>query len=96
MKSRLAMLYDLPLQLGAETRLDAALQTIVRRLVEAIPRATSGALLVRDVPTGQLLLKAHVPLESPEVSLSQAQEAMERHLRLIGREVLPHFSSGVK
>ena len=78
MKSRLAMLYDLPLQLGAETRLDAALQTIVQRLVDAIPRATSGALLVRDVPTGQLLLKAHVPLESPEVSLSQARDAMER------------------
>jgi len=78
MKSRLAMLYDLPLQLGAETRLDAALQTIVQRLVEAIPRATSGALLIRDVPTGQLLLKAHVPLESPEVSLGQARDAMDR------------------
>jgi adenylate cyclase len=77
MKSRLAMLYDLPLQLGAETRLDAALHTIVQRLVAAIPGATSGALLVRDAPTGQLLLKAHVPAEGPEVSLTQARAAME-------------------
>jgi adenylate cyclase len=77
MKRRLALLYDLPLQLGGETNLDAALQTIVDRLVAAVPRATSAALLVRDAPTGRLLLKAHVPGPDPGVSLSRVREAMD-------------------
>jgi adenylate cyclase len=78
MRRRLALLYDLPLQLVAETRLDAALQTIVQRLVTAIPRQISGVLLVADALTGQLLLKAHVPAEDPGVSLRRAREAMDR------------------
>ena len=77
MKRRLALLYDLPLQLGGETHLDAALQTIVDRLAAAVPRATTAALLVRDSATGRILLKAHVPGPDPGVSLSRVREAME-------------------
>lgn len=74
---RLAMLYDLPLQLGIEHRLESVLQTIVERLIGAVPKAARGAVLVEDPATGQLLLKAHLPAGDPEVSLSLARQAME-------------------
>ena len=82
---RLALLYDLPLQLGAGSRLDVMLQTIVERLVEAIPRAARGALLVTSKGTNQLLLKAHVPAGKPAVSLRLAQQAMERRQGFLWR-----------
>jgi adenylate cyclase len=85
MNRRLALLYDLPLQLGAEARLDTVLQTIVERLVEAIPRAARGALLVTSKSTNQLLLKAHVPAGKPAVSLRLAQQAMERRQGFLWR-----------
>ena len=56
---RLELLYDLPLQFAAETRLDTLLQTIVERLVEIIPDADRGALLLRDPNSDALLLKAY-------------------------------------
>lgn len=73
---RLAILYALPLELGAETRLETLLQTIVERVVAANPGASRGALLVRDA-SGHLLLKAHVPPGEPAVSLTLAQRAMD-------------------
>jgi adenylate cyclase len=82
---RLALLYDLPLQLGAGARLDTMLQTIVERLVEATPRAARGALLVTSKSTDQLLLKAHVPAGQPAVSLRLAQQAMERRQGFLWR-----------
>ena len=85
MGRRLALLYDLPLQLSVEARLDTVLQTIVDRLVGAIPRATRGALLVKDSGTGQLLLKAHVPAGEPAVSLSLARQAMEQRQGFVWR-----------
>ena len=45
---RLALFYDLPLQFAAVTSLDALLQTIVERLVDVIPGAARGALLLKD------------------------------------------------
>lgn len=71
---RLALLYELPLQFAKETRLDALLQTIVERLVEVIPAAARGALLLRD--RDALLLKAHVPAGEPSVSENLARRAM--------------------
>ncbi len=85
MGRRLALLYDLPLQLSVEARLDTVLQTIVERLVAAIPRATKGALLVKDGATGQLLLKAHVPTGEPAVSLSLARQAMDQRQGFVWR-----------
>jgi adenylate cyclase len=85
MGRRLALLYDLPLQLSIEARLDTVLQAIVERLVGAIPRAARGALLVRDAGTGQLLLKAHVPAGEPAVSLSLARQAMEQRQGVVWR-----------
>ena len=82
---RLALLYDLPLQFAAVTRLDTLLQTIVERLVEVIPGAQQGALLLKDRTTGQLLLKAHLPVGHPAVSLTSARQAMERREGFIWR-----------
>jgi putative nucleotidyltransferase with HDIG domain len=44
--ARLAAVYDLPLQFAAQTRLADLLQLIVVRLVEMIPGATRGALVL--------------------------------------------------
>jgi pSer/pThr/pTyr-binding forkhead associated (FHA) protein len=73
---RLSLLYELPLQFGAETRLDTLLQTIVERLVEVIPGATRGALLLRDRETDKLLLKAYVSPGQPAVSETLARRVM--------------------
>ena len=75
---RLVLLCDLPLQFAAVTHLDTLLQTIVERLVDVIPGAERGALLLADRTTGQLLLKAHLPVGSPSVSLTLARQAVER------------------
>jgi adenylate cyclase len=85
MGRRLALLYDLPLQLGAEVSLDRVLQTIVERLLPAIPRAARAALLVQNKATSQLLLKAHVPAGTPAVSLRLAEQAMERRQGFVWR-----------
>jgi adenylate cyclase len=83
LKERLTLFYELPLQLGAETRLEALLQLVVERIVNIIPSAQRGALLVKDRATGRLTLKAHLPLGSPAVSKTMAKEAMERRKAFI-------------
>jgi adenylate cyclase len=75
---RLTRLYELLLQFGAETHLDSLLQKIVEGVVEAIPRARRGALLIKDQATGHLLLKAFVSDGEPSVSLTYAQRALDQ------------------
>jgi adenylate cyclase len=75
---RLALLSELPLQFGAVLSLNSLLDVIVRRLVEVIPGAARGALLVRDPSSGELLLKAHVPVGNPAVSLTSAKRAVDQ------------------
>ena len=73
---RLAMLYELPFHLVAEKGLERLLQTIVERLVEVIPDAARGAVLLRDHGTDTLLLKAYVSPGQPAVSETLARRAM--------------------
>ncbi len=82
---RLALLYDLPLQFAAEARLDTLLQTIVERLVEVIPGATRGALLLRERETDKLLLKAYVSPGQPAVSETLARRVMAEGKAFIWR-----------
>jgi adenylate cyclase len=82
---RLALLYELPLQFGAETRLDTLLQTIVERLVEVIPGAARGALLLRERETDKLLLKAYVSPGQPAVSETLARRVMAERKAFIWR-----------
>lgn len=77
-REQMALLCELPLQFGAETHLDILLQTVVKRLLEVIPGAKRGALLLQDRATGQLLLKAHLPAGEPALSVTLARHAMER------------------
>jgi len=84
-RARLALLYELPLQFGAEIQLETLLQKIVERLVEVIPGATRGALLLRDRDRNTLLLKAHVPADEPAVSEILARRAMEQREGFIWR-----------
>jgi adenylate cyclase len=79
---RLALFYELPLQFGEKTRLDALLQLVVERVVEVIPRAERGAVLVKD-RNGKLALKAHLPAGQPAVSLTFAQRAMDQQRSFI-------------
>lgn len=73
---RLALLYELPLKFGAETQLDMLLQTIVERLIEVIPNAVRGALLLRDRESDELLLKTYFSPDEPAVSKTLARRAM--------------------
>jgi len=82
----LALLYELPLQFGEQTELDALFQTIIERLVQIIPAASRGALLLEDPTTGELLLKAHVPAGQPSVSMTLASTTMSRRQGFIWRE----------
>jgi adenylate cyclase len=83
LKARLGLFYELPLQLGAETRLESLLQLVVDRVVEMIPSAQRGALLVKDRATGRLTLKAHLPPGNPAVSKTMASQAMEQRKAFI-------------
>ena len=75
---RLALLYELPLRFAKESRLDGLLQKIVEHLVEVIPGATRGALLLADPQTGKLVLKAHLPVGEPAVNMTLALQALTR------------------
>jgi len=70
------LLCELPLVLAAESNLERRLQIIVEQLVELVPGAVRGALLLKDLGTGRLLLKACVPRNQPAVSLRLAQRAI--------------------
>src|SRR5262249_51898483 len=73
----LALLYELPLRFGEETELDTLFQTIIERLVEIIPAASRGALLLEDQVSGELLLKAHIPAGQPDVRMRMAEKAIK-------------------
>jgi adenylate cyclase len=70
------VLYELLLNFGTEAPLDKLLQFAVERLLTAIPAARRGALLLKDLGGGGLLLKAHSPAGDPAVSLTLADHAM--------------------
>jgi adenylate cyclase len=83
LEQRLAIFYELPRQLGEETRLESLLQLVVERVVSVIPSARRGALLVKDRATARLTLKAHLPPGNPAVSRTMAKKAMEQRKAFI-------------
>ncbi len=89
---RLALFYELPLQFGEETRLDALLQLIVERIVNVIPQAERGAVLVKG-RNGKLALKAHLPVGQPAVSLMMAERAMAQKAAFIWPPLVPETAS---
>jgi adenylate cyclase len=73
----IALLYELPLRLGEQSDLDTLLQVMIEQLVTMLPSASRGALLLTD-PSSELLLKAHVPIGNPAVSITLARRAIVR------------------
>ncbi|HEY1788984.1 MAG TPA: adenylate/guanylate cyclase domain-containing protein [Verrucomicrobiae bacterium] len=82
---RLALIYELPLRFAKETRLEHLLQKIVEHLVQVIPGATRGALLLADPQTSGLVLKAHLPMGEPAVRMNLAQQSVKRREGFIWR-----------
>src|SRR5205085_9417026 len=83
---RLHLLYELPLKLATESRLDQLLQTVVEEVVKVIPNAARGALLLKDAQTGALVLRAHIPVGEPALSMTLAQRAVARREGFVWRQ----------
>jgi adenylate cyclase len=82
---RLSSLFELPLKLATEPRLENVLQILVRELVQLIPKATRSALVLADRHDGGLILKAWFPEEEPGFSTTLAKRAMAQRQGLIWR-----------
>jgi len=81
----LAMVLDLPRQLAAQAGQSELLQIVMDRVVEAIPCARRGALLMRDPKNDSLLLKAYVSVDEPAVSETLARRALQEKRGFIWR-----------
>jgi adenylate cyclase len=82
---RLAILYELSLHLGAEIQLDVLLGIIVRRLMEVVRGSARAALVLTDPATDALLLKAHLPVGRPCVSMTLARRALKEQFAFVWR-----------
>ncbi len=79
---RFSFLFDLILQCGTATHLDELLQQMIEQLLEMIPDAQRGALLLNGREgagnDGALLLKAFSSAQGPVVSETLARRAMQK------------------
>ncbi len=87
---RLALLLDLPMRFAAQSGQHELLQAIMDRVVEVIPAARRGALLLRDPRQDLLLLKAYVSADEPAVSETLARRALTEKRGFIWRST-PDF-----
>jgi len=67
-RRRLEMLYDLPLKLAAEQDLSRLFSLILEQVLELIPGAMRGALLIKEPTSGKLALRASIPQSAPPIS----------------------------
>jgi adenylate cyclase len=81
----LAMLLDLPRQFAAQAGQTEFLQSVMNRVVQAIPNARRGALLMCDPPQDAFLLKAYVSSDEPAVSETLARRALNEKRGFIWR-----------
>ncbi len=84
-EKRLTLLLDLPRQFAAQTSVDQLLQTVMTRVVEVVPSAKRGALLLRDKKQDRLLLKAYVSEDEPAVSETLARRVLSEKCGFIWR-----------
>jgi len=78
MAQRLGMLYDLPLQFAAEPDLAKLYKLILTRVMELVPGAKRGALLIIDPPTGKLAVRACIPEENPPITRTLIKRTAEQ------------------
>ena len=76
-RKRLGLFFDLPRIFDPEHPAETHFQQVLERVLEAIPSARRGALLLLDPKCNDLLLKAHVPLGSPAVSMTSARWSIQ-------------------
>ncbi len=74
--ARLNLLYDLPLQFAAERNEKALYNLILNRVVDLIPGALRGALLIFEPASGKLALRASIPLDNPPISRTLIKRAI--------------------
>jgi len=74
--ARLNLLYDLPLQFAAERDEKALYNLILNRVVDLIPGALRGALLIFEPASGKLALRASIPLDNPPISRTLIKRAI--------------------
>lgn len=72
---RLQLLYELPLQFAQIGDLTSLFSVILDRVIELIPVAERGALLVIDPPDGKLALRASIPEDEPPISRTLIRRA---------------------
>ena len=82
-EKRMALLLDFPRQFSAHSGVNDLFQTIMARVVEVIPAARRGALLMRDGEKDNLLLKAYVANEEPAVSETLARRTLSERCAFI-------------
>lgn len=83
MASRLQMLYDLPLQFASEPDVKKLYQLILARIIELVPGAKRGAVLIYEAHTGQLVVQASVPNDNPPISRTLIRRAAEEQRAFI-------------
>ncbi|MFN0126760.1 MAG: adenylate/guanylate cyclase domain-containing protein [Verrucomicrobiales bacterium] len=77
MALRLQMLYDLPLQFASETELPRLYSLILDRVIDLIPGANRGALLIIEHSTNKLAVRASLPSQDPPISRTLVRRAAE-------------------
>lgn len=75
MQERLQMLYDLPLEFSKATNPHGLYERILHGVVEIIPGAERGALLILDRLTNKLILQASIPSDRPPISRTLVKRA---------------------
>lgn len=68
LRNRLKMLFDLPLQFAGASDPQELFQLILNKVIELIPGATRGALLVIDPIFNKLAVRASIPEDDPPIS----------------------------
>lgn len=82
-RRRLELLYDLPLKLAAEQDLGRLFSLILERVLELIPGAVRGALLIKEPSSGKLALRASIPASAPPISRTLILRAISQQTGFI-------------
>lgn len=77
MKERLEMLYQLPLQFAAEKDVEHLFRLILHGVMQLVPGARRGALLLIEKETGKFQVKASMPSDTPSMSRTLIRRAIE-------------------
>ncbi|NJM54694.1 MAG: GAF domain-containing protein [Verrucomicrobiae bacterium] len=82
-QKQFSLLLELPLRFAAETQVEPLLQLVVESMVQLVPGAERGVLLLHDPKGDRLTLKAHHPPGSASSSETLARRAMQNRQGLI-------------